>query len=199
MDLKNSEKMLHFYPIFWVQSLVPYLLSVITCFLCQENKENYNYLVFNYLRDPKESNINWKSGKYKQATSKKKCEYWQKQLTAWTVTQRFLVILGHRSSAYICLIPGTLFSEAGNLKTCSDCIGSLSATFFYVLQNADNFIDKTETFFWQVQQSFFCGSCMSSLYSLPVVKHSRKEQFLTQIASLVFYDSLSPWMQGEIR
>ena len=70
------------------------------------------------------------------------------------------------------IVSGRLIHEAENFKDISTYIGSLSVTFFCVLQNVWRLFHEAGTlkdcltFFRQLQQSFFCGSWMLSSYGI---------------------------------
>ena len=96
------------------------------------------------------------------------------------------------SSAHRPQCVSRLLNKVGNFKLCT-CIGSLSVIFLCVLQTV-----------WQAasskkrnpvamsilhQQSLFCGSCMSSLYSIK--SNSPEEQYLAQMARLAILEANS--------
>ena len=93
-------------------------------------------------------------------------------------------MLGHPSSDYGPIVFSRHFYEAGNFKDSSTYIGSLSVTFFCVLQNVyEIFFHEAGTpknyltFLRQLQQLSFYGSHMSSSHSLTSISPG-KSNFL---------------------
>ena len=97
-------------------------------------------------------------------------------------------MLNHPSLACRTMLSGWLFQEAGNLKDCFAYIGTLSVTFFCVLQNIWNFPlwsripagpshlleNRAVIFLWVSQVQFIQHTFMKS----------RQVQFLAQLTSL---------------
>ena len=98
-------------------------------------------------------------------------------------------MLEHLSSVYRPIVSGRLFHEVGNLKDCFAYNGSLSVTFFCVLQNV------WQTISWSrnpkgLFHSLLASSAVIFLWVLQIqfikyiIKQSKKEQILAQMTNL---------------